>query len=238
MDSWILKLINDNNGNVGALLYVLIVMFAAAVCSFLIGAERQLLGKSAGIRTHAILSMGCALLMVISIWSIRIADGSEYDTSRIAAGAVTGMGFLGGGVIIKDKVSVKGLSTASTLWICSAIGLACGAGFVVEALAASILTCILLFIFNKIINYINYKSPALIIKSNSNVSIITDVIAFNEKNGLFLKNITIVEIDDKTQTIRFSYAHTTNKVMLEYAKNHLLLQQDISEINIINVKNK
>lgn len=248
MDSWILKLINGNHGSSGIIIYVLIVMLAAALCSFLIGIERQLSGEPAGIRTHALLSMGCALLMIVSIWAIRIADGTldissgsisdvlNYDTSRIAAGVVTGMGFLGGGVIIKDKFTVKGLSTASTLWICAAVGLACGAGFIIEAVVAAVLTFVLLLFFNKLVSIINLKSPSIIIKSDIKSNLIADAINFSEQNRLALKDIAVLSFDNNIQSVRFSYAFTTKKLMLEYMKNHFSSREDVTEVDVINVK--
>ena len=133
MDKWILSLAFSGEG-IGIVWYVLITGAIAGVLSFFIGLERQLRGEVAGVRTHALLAIGCSLLMTISFYAIHLVDknaffaddeiGISYDASRIAAGVVTGIGFLGGGVIIKDRLSVRGLSTASTLWICAAIGLA------------------------------------------------------------------------------------------------------------------
>ena len=133
MDKWILDLIFAFDGK-GIILYVLITCVIACVLACFIGLERQLRGEAAGVRTHALLAIGCSLLMTISVYAIRIVDANlsfvpgelsiSYDTSRIASGVVTGIGFLGGGVILKDRLNVRGLSTASTLWICAAIGLA------------------------------------------------------------------------------------------------------------------
>ena len=111
MDQWLLRLVNEWHGH-GIYLYVLITTLFAGLISSVIGLERQLQGEAAGIRTHALIAVASSLLMTISIWAIRMADGTldiemgtvsdnlNYDTSRIAAAAVTGIGFLGGGVII------------------------------------------------------------------------------------------------------------------------------------------
>ncbi len=112
----------------GMLLYVVITTTIAAVLACLLGLERQLRGKTITIKTHVLLAVGCSLLMTVSIWAIGLADGSmdsasgvasastlSYDTSRIAASVVSGIGFLGAGAIMKDKFSVHGLSTAAML---------------------------------------------------------------------------------------------------------------------------
>ena len=125
-DQYILNLVTLFNGW-GIALYVLVTSLIAATLCFFVGLERQLKGKSNNVKTHVLLAVGCSFLMTISIWAIRLADGSleiigehvtrsdlTYDTSRVAAGVVSGMGFLGAGVIIKEKFTVK-VSTAATL---------------------------------------------------------------------------------------------------------------------------
>ncbi len=160
IDRQFLHLINEWHGN-GILLYVLITTSIAGVLSALIGLERQLQGEAAGIRTHALIAIASSLLMTISIWAIRMAEGNmdivlgtintglNYDTSRIAAAAVTGIGFLGGGVIIKERFSVRGLATAATLWICTSIGLACGSGFILGAIITTAIVLVVLVTFKK-----------------------------------------------------------------------------------------
>jgi putative Mg2+ transporter-C (MgtC) family protein len=92
-----------------------------------IGLERQVHGRPAGFRTHLLVCVASVLLMIVS-QSLGGGDGARFDPGRLAAGAITGVGFLGAGVILKSGLSVHGLTTAACLWIVSAIGLAVGAG--------------------------------------------------------------------------------------------------------------
>lgn len=105
-----------------------------------IGFEREFRAKEAGVRTHFIVALGSALFMLIS----QYAFSGQYDHSRVAAQVVSGIGFIGAGVIIFQKNVVRGITTAAGLWVAAAIGLACGAGMYPIAIAAMLLTVICL----------------------------------------------------------------------------------------------
>ena len=104
----------------------LIGVAVAVVLGFAIGFERKLRYKEAGIRTHAIVCVGAALIMVVSKYAFA---GMDADASRVAAQIVSGVGFLGAGTIMREGPSVKGLTTAAGLWASACMGLAIGAGF-------------------------------------------------------------------------------------------------------------
>ena len=115
---------------------------AAAALGGVIGIERELREREAGFRTHMLVSVGAALFTLISAYawtdfSFSQADGITYDPTRIAAQIVTGIGFIGAGAIIRQGLTVRGLTTAATLWIVAAIGMACGAGFYWAAVIAT-----------------------------------------------------------------------------------------------------
>ena len=108
----------------------------------LIGLEREMRAKGAGIRTHFIVGLGSALFMIISMFAFEGTD--KFDSSRVAAGVVSGIGFIGGGVIIFQRNVIRGITTAAGMWVAAAIGLACGAGMYPIAIAATILTLLVL----------------------------------------------------------------------------------------------
>lgn len=100
----------------------LAVLFGAAI-----GLEREISGKSAGLRTNMLICLGAAVFTIISR---NLTGGAPSDSiSRIAAQVVTGVGFLGAGAIIQDRGGVHGLTTAATIWLVASIGMACGAAF-------------------------------------------------------------------------------------------------------------
>lgn len=118
---------------------ILKLVFAAALGA-IIGLERELNKKPAGMRTHALVCMGAALFTVISF----SFQNENVDVSRVAAGVVTGIGFLGAGVIWQIRNKVHGLTTAADMWAVAAIGLAVGMGLYLIAIAAAALMLVLL----------------------------------------------------------------------------------------------
>ena len=112
-------------------------LVAAGVVGAVIGYERELRGKEAGIRTHLLVALGACLFMIVSQHGF--AGAARFDAARVAAGVVGGLGFLGGGLIMKNK-HVSGLTTATGIWVTGAIGLALGGGmYEVSALAFAIM---------------------------------------------------------------------------------------------------
>lgn len=108
---------------------VILRLLLSAVLGGLIGLEREVHGRPAGFRTHLLVSLGACVFTVTSIYFHTIYNGAGVvDPSRVAAQVVTGIGFLGAGAIIREKASIRGLTTAACLWVASAVGVACGLG--------------------------------------------------------------------------------------------------------------
>ena len=122
---------------------VAIRLVAAAALGGAIGLEREVREREAGLRTHLLVSVGAALFTLVSAygWSdftFSARSGVTFDPTRIAAQIVTGIGFLGAGAIIRQGLSVRGLTTAATLWLAAAIGMASGAGYWEAAVIATV----------------------------------------------------------------------------------------------------
>ncbi|MGZ6727772.1 MAG: MgtC/SapB family protein [Gaiellaceae bacterium] len=111
---------------------LLLRLALAAALGGAIGFERELRDREAGLRTHTLVSLGAALFTIAGAYAFRDFHGS-FDPTRIAAQVVTGIGFLGAGAIIRQGLSVRGLTTAATLWVAAAIGLTAGAGYYAAA---------------------------------------------------------------------------------------------------------
>ena len=121
---------------------VLLRLFVAAGLTGAIGMERELRERAAGLRTHMLVGVGSALFTIVSAYGwgafgFSTAAGVVFDPTRIAAQIVTGVGFLGAGAIIRQGLSVRGLTTAAGLWVVAAIGMAAGAGYYSAALIAT-----------------------------------------------------------------------------------------------------
>ena len=122
--------------------HVLLRLLVAALLGGAIGMERELRERQAGLRTHLVVCVGSALFTLVSAYGFHeflVSGGSlvRTDPTRIAAQIVSGIGFLGAGAIIRQGLSVKGLTTAATLWLVAAIGMASGAGYYSAALFAT-----------------------------------------------------------------------------------------------------
>jgi putative Mg2+ transporter-C (MgtC) family protein len=121
---------------------VMLRLGVAALLGGAIGLERELRDREAGLRTHLLVSMGSALFTIISAYGFHefLVNGGAVvraDPTRIAAQIVSGIGFLGAGAIIRQGFSIKGLTTAATLWVVAAIGMAAGAGYYSAAIIAT-----------------------------------------------------------------------------------------------------
>ena len=120
-------------------LVCLVNIFLSVILGFAIGFERKHRLKEAGIRTHTVVCLGSALIMVISKYGFMDIEGINSDPARIAAQIVTGIGFIGAGMIVYKQRSVHGLTTAAGIWATSGIGMACGAGLYIIAVGATII---------------------------------------------------------------------------------------------------
>jgi len=112
-------------------------LVGAGLLGAVIGGERELRAKGAGIRTHLLVALGASLFMIISQFGF--PDAVKFDAARIAAGVVGGLGFLGGGLIMKTKNHISGLTTAAGLWVTGAVGLAMGSGMYEMAILCAVL---------------------------------------------------------------------------------------------------
>ncbi|PLX40122.1 MAG: magnesium transporter MgtC [Deltaproteobacteria bacterium] len=111
----------------------------AVLAGSAIGFERDIHGRAAGLRTHLLVCIGSALFMLVSVY-LGSKTGVNSDPARIGAQIVTGIGFLGAGVVLKHGINVRGLTTAACLWVTAAIGMACGAGMPLLATSVTIIT--------------------------------------------------------------------------------------------------
>jgi len=130
----------------GALrLDLLLKLFLSVLAGGAIGLERQIAGKPAGLRTNILICLGSALLMDLSVnLGMSFGGARVGDPARLAAQVVTGIGFIGAGTIMQSRGAVTGLTSAATIWVVAAIGLAIGGGFFVEALGATAMVMLVL----------------------------------------------------------------------------------------------
>lgn len=169
-------------------------MLLSMALGVVIGAERKRKGQIAGIRTFSLITMGACLAMLLSIYVPQEYMGLKNgDPGRIAAQVITGIGFLGGGAIIRAKGSVKGLTTAAGIWISAIIGMAVGIGMYVVAIGSTLLILVVLVIFDWYEHWqsVGQESRAIIMTVKK---IITDLEPYREvlaNNGVHLSTYYI-----------------------------------------------
>ncbi len=129
---------------------VALKLLLSAFLGALIGLEREVREKPAGLKTNALISCGATLFMIISIYVMQEYGTKTSDPGRIAAQVITGIGFIGAGVILRSRGSIKGLTTAATIWSVTGVGLAIGCGFYSAALIATIVILSVLLVIGKV----------------------------------------------------------------------------------------
>ena len=214
-------------------LFQIIICFLLSSC---IGIERQFRRRLVGLRTIILVSIGAFLFVRFSY------AFPESDMTRVAAQVVAGIGFLGAGVIIKDNKSVKGLTTAATLWCAAAIGILCGANLLFEAAVGTLLvlfTNIVLRTINSKINIltgnINYNMYTfnIICEEIAEKAVLKEIKNITKKHESLINNIITNEIENGNIKIELSILDSSNN---DFVSNDILERlagrKDISSISL------
>ncbi|WP_163655135.1 MgtC/SapB family protein [Listeria sp. PSOL-1] len=168
----------------------LLRLIVASILGAIIGLDREFRAKEAGFRTHFLVSLGSALIMIVSQYGFgQVAgkNGIVVDPSRVAAQVVSGIGFIGAGTIIIQKQFVRGLTTAAGLWATSGIGLAIGAGMYIVGFGATILTLVGLEFLSIIFKSVGLYSIALVY-STDNKANLAKITRFARQQGFRITN--------------------------------------------------
>lgn len=167
----------------------IIRLFVAAILGTIIGLEREYRAKEAGYRTHFLVSLGSALIMIVSQHGFKEVLGETgvgLDPSRIAAQVVTGIGFIGAGTIILNKQVVRGLTTAAGIWATSGIGLCIGAGMYTLGVSATALTLIGLELLSRVFKNLGLRS-FIIEFSTTNKAMLNEIpTAFDKRDFIII----------------------------------------------------
>lgn len=200
------------NGYSDPVLVIRIVL--AGICGGIIGVERTLRQKDAGFRTHIIVAMGAALMMIISKYGffdiIGIEETLRADATRVASNIITGISFLGAGMIFVKGISIKGLTTAAGIWVTAAVGMAMGAGLYVISFVSVILLLLVQIIFHKfLIGFDKVLAndnlvPCFVQIQNTPVAV-KELKTFLKANGVqVFDSVVNVSADNETLTIHLN----------------------------------
>lgn len=187
---------------------VVLRLILSAVAGGLVGIEREANNSSAGLRTHILVTLGSALIMLISMYGFQGlgADNSGGEPARLAAQVVSGIGFLGAGTILRTGNSIRGLTTAASIWVCGGIGLAIGNGYYLGGLTTTLIVLFALralgFIQKRIFGS-QYKK--LFVHCKERVGLIGDIGNVLGKNNINIKDIKVNTEEDADNVIDISF---------------------------------
>ena len=188
---------------------ILLKLLIAAFLGGLVGLERELHGRPAGFRTHLLVTMGACLMTVISehyFIKYNVYDSSSalrLDPGRIAAQIVTGIGFLGAGVILKEGQSVRGLTTAACLWVAAGIGMAIGTGLYIPGIMVTLLSLLSLLVLKRIEYFVKKDRYRTLIVNAAEGSLTRQkLLSILEEHGLRLVDFAM-DRDCQNEEIKF-----------------------------------
>lgn len=192
---------------IGNLVLCILALLLCAILCGTIGYERERRGMAAGLRTHLLVGVGSCIIMIISIYGFPTiyVDGQPLtrDIARLAAQVVTGVGFLGAGAIIHRKDGVKGLTTAATIWISMAIGLACGSMNFILATGSTIVIVLILTVFRNFEQRIYKNSPMLTVQCTKDKPIVSKLLDLSDEMNCMIKNVHYTNESEELIGINF-----------------------------------
>lgn len=214
-------------------------LFVATISGGLIGLERSYHGRPAGFRTHTLVCLASSLLMLVTMYQSKWFAGAALETVRIdptrmAQGVMTGIGFLGAGVIMREGLTVRGLTTAASIWITAAIGILAGVGFYSAVLMATIITLGVLSVFRKIESMMPSQVFAnhTLLFNRKNVMTEAQIKEMLSTNGFSLANVSYRLIEKGEQLEYRMTIRTTDKKNIENLSKSLLKVTEVVEFNI------
>jgi len=223
----------------GEWLKIVTHLLVATMAGGLIGLERSYHGRPAGFRTHTLVCVASSLLMLVTMYQAKWFTGAPLDTvrvdpTRMAQGVMTGIGFLGAGVIMREGLTVRGLTTAASIWITAAIGILAGVGFYSAVLVGSIITIGILTVFRKVEN----RMPSQIFANNTiifgrdNPMSEAEIRELHSINGFSVANISYRLMEKGEQLEYRMTVRTMDSGNIEKLSKTLLGMTSIVEFNI------
>ena len=197
----ILKALEYKGWPFGNLLLSFIAIVLCVLLCGLVGFEREKRGRSAGLRTHLLVGVGSCVIMILSIYGFPVSQEGHRDVARLAAGVLTGVGFLGAGAIIHDNGSIKGLTTAGTIWLVMAIGLACGSFNFILAIIVTAIVMIVLTTFRKLETKVTKHSPIFAVTTSIKTATTSLVLEYAKENMMHVSDLSSELVKDKADLV-------------------------------------
>lgn len=214
--------------------FMIIRMLLSCLCGMVIGFERSRRQKDAGIRTHMLVALGAALAMIVSkygFFDLLQYEGLRADASRIASNVITGVGFLGAGVIFVRDVSIKGLTTAAGIWTTASVGLAIGAGMYTVGICATIIMIVFQLMLHKYLTKLENTSNEFTVVLNDNPESVKEFREMLKSMNIKLETCKMERNNDSTitldVTIKKSRTTSMDEIMLLAEQNENVLSVEI-----------
>ncbi|MFD2760742.1 MgtC/SapB family protein [Lentibacillus juripiscarius] len=187
-------------------LTIMLRIVIALILSGLIGFERELKNHSAGFRTHILVGVGACLMMLLSLYGfeslIDAYDNVRFDPTRIPSYVISGIGFLGAGTIIVNGMTIRGLTTAASIWTVAGLGLVVGAGMYASAVFTTVIILLSLVFLNNFERLFKKGKTSYLIEVTALPGLeINNVVAVFEKHHLAIKQVEINRMEDKQRNI-------------------------------------
>jgi putative Mg2+ transporter-C (MgtC) family protein len=220
-----------NQGPFGQIFLAFISLSFATLLSGLIGYEREYHGHSAGLRTHILVALGSALVMFLSIYGFG-AEFGDRDPARLAAQVITGVGFIGAGTIIHNGFDIRGLTTATTLWLVMAIGLASGAGQFLIAIVATLIALFALILLRRFEIFVNRKAPKIYMLIRGNHPVLKKIHETASRVRVTIKAIESQMVDYRGEKL---VRITITLLQLNQSRALLYIQEIRDEIEAVDI---
>ena len=219
---------------IGNFIVVVIALLLSVLLCGAIGMERERKGRSAGLRTHLLVGVGSCIIMIISIYGFPQIFGEKRDVARLAAQVIAGVGFLGAGAIIHKNSGIRGLTTAATIWIVMAIGLACGSMNFILAIMATAIILIVLTAFKKFESKINRKAPLMVARVKPGVPFMAKLLEVAKNFDCHVEDLQIESLDGGDLEYTFLAVTGNNKTEIAEFIAKVEVIEGVDYIGVLN----
>ncbi len=212
-------------------LCIIALVLATLLCG-LIGIEREKRGRSAGLRTHLLVGVGSCMIMIISIYGFPVIY--NRDVARLAAQVIAGVGFLGAGAIIHRNSGTRGLTTAATIWIVMAIGLACGSMNFILAISGTLLILIVLTVFRKFETRITKKTPLIIVRASEQSQLVSSLLELAKNFDATIHELHVELVEGGEIEATFLAVSNTNELATPAFVADIKKIEGVTNVSVLN----
>ncbi|WP_256761255.1 MgtC/SapB family protein [Cohnella sp. WQ 127256] len=217
-------------------MHLVIRLLLSVLLGGLVGFERERKNHAAGLRTHTLVCLGSCLLMILSMYGFADFVGEpnvRLDPARLAAQVITGVGFLGAGTILFTGKSITGLTTAASIWVVMAVGLAVGAGFYLPAVLSAVMVLLILWGLNIVEKrYLNHRSECTFnLITNGHKTQMENIQSVLSRQGVKLVKVRFVDSEDADRDTEIKHQHIMITVVLPHREKLMVIADEFNHLD-------